>query len=116
MVRKDQTRNLEIPGSRLREPRNDGKPSPHSQEIPLADLNTVVAQDAVGGGGVEVEIRKRIVEQVLLAFHRHRVALTDGEGYLPRLAAIELRRLERLYIVDGFRNPLLQFLKALLGV
>ena len=32
--------------------------STHAEEIALADLDAVVAQDAVGGGGMEVEVRE----------------------------------------------------------
>src|SRR6185312_13850068 len=44
--------------------------SPHAEEIPLADLDAVVAQNAVGSGGVEIEIREGEVEQVLLPGQR----------------------------------------------
>ena len=31
----------------------------HAEEIALADLDAIVPQDAVGGGGVEIEVRER---------------------------------------------------------
>ncbi len=40
---------------------------PHLEKIPLADLDPVVAQNAVRGGGVEIEIRKRKIDEILLA-------------------------------------------------
>src|SRR4051794_31622136 len=36
---------------------------PHAEEIPLADLDAVVAQNAVRGGGVEIEVRKRKIDE-----------------------------------------------------
>src|SRR5215472_12643884 len=45
----------------------------HPEKIALADLDAVVAQDAVRGRGVEKEIRKHRAVDVLLARQRHGV-------------------------------------------
>ena len=64
---------------------------------------------------IQWSLEDKIIEE-LLALQRHGVGRADRKGDVAGVGAVELRRLERLYIVDGFRNPLLQFLKALLGV
>src|SRR5882757_3187271 len=47
-------------GFSLREPRNDAlRASARAEEIALADLDAVVAQNAVRGHGVKVEVRER---------------------------------------------------------
>src|SRR3954454_12692821 len=91
-------------------------PSPHPEKIALADLDAVVAQDAVGGGGVEIEIRKRKAAGKLLALQRHGIARASREGDVFAIGAVELRRLERFDVVDGFGEPLPQFVKGLFGV
>src|SRR5712672_3035307 len=55
-------------------------PSPHPQKIPLADLDAAVAQDAMRGGGVKIEIRKRKATGELLALQRHGIARAGREG------------------------------------
>ena len=54
----DETIEFVIPGSRFARPRNDKRLSAHPEEIALADFHAVVAQNAVGGGGMEVEVRE----------------------------------------------------------
>src|SRR5689334_4409160 len=78
----------------------------HPEKIPLADIDAAVPQDAVRGRGVEIEIRERKARQELLARHRQRIVGPGGEGHILRVRALELRRLERLHIVDGLRQPL----------
>ena len=39
-------------------PRNDNEFSAPAKKITLADFDAVMTQNAVGGGGVEVEVRK----------------------------------------------------------
>jgi hypothetical protein len=43
------------------------RPSAHAAEIPLAERPAAVAEDGVGRGGVEVEVRQRAADQVVLA-------------------------------------------------
>ena len=51
----------------------------------------------------------------LLACQRRGLVGTGRKRHLPGFPAIELGRLERLHIVDGFGQPLLQFLEGLFG-
>src|SRR5665647_3705504 len=88
----------------------------HPEKIPLADFDAVMAQNAVGGGGVEVEIREGIIIDELLSLQRERIGRADGKGNVAAVLALELRRLEGLDVVDGLDEPRLQFLKALFGV
>src|SRR5712691_4282381 len=88
----------------------------HTQKIALADFDAVVAQDAVGGGGVKVEIREREIVEVLLSLQRHGVGGADGEADIPGLGALERFRLESLHIVDGPGEPRLELIEALFSV
>src|SRR3984893_5304580 len=77
-------------------PRNDGELSIHPEKIPFPDFHAVVAQDAVRGGGVEVEIREREIIEELLSLERHGVGRADRKSNVAAIGAVELRRLERL--------------------
>src|SRR5882762_3770113 len=88
----------------------------HPQKIALADFDAVVAQDAVGGGGVKVEIREREIIEVLLSLQRQGVGRADRKRNVASLSALELFRLERLDIVDGPGEPRLELIEALFGV
>ena len=70
--------------------------SAHTQKIALADFHAVVAQNAVRGRGVEIEIRESEVIEKLLALQRHGFIGTDGKGDILGVAAFELRGLEGL--------------------
>src|SRR3954471_19641199 len=83
--------------------------STHPQKIPLADLDAVVAQDAVGGGGMEVKIRECEMANELLALQGHGPFRPSGKFHVAVLRAVELRGLEAVHICDGLRQPLLQF-------
>src|ERR1041385_596393 len=90
--------------------------STHPEKITLADLDAVVTQDAVGGGGVEVKIRKRKMTEELLTLQRHGAVRAGGKFDVARLDPLELFGLVALDIVDGVGQPLLQFGKTLFGV
>src|SRR5690348_9443813 len=91
-------------------------PSGNAQEITLADFHAIVAQNSMRGRGMEIEIRKRERGEELLPLQRDGAIGAGREGDVLLIGAIELRGLERLHIVDGFCQPLLQFLKGLFGV
>src|SRR5690606_32387803 len=102
-----------------REPlRDDSVPiqlSTAAEEVLLANLNAVVAQDRVSGRVVEVEVRRHEVEQVVLAREvegRMRELELDRAG----LGALELLGLERLQMRDGFRDALVKIAEGLLFV
>src|SRR6202035_6047896 len=82
----------------LRAPRNDDEQSIHPEKIALADFHAVVPENAVGGGGVEVEIREREIVEELLALHGQGIGRADGKGDVACIGVLELRRLERLAI------------------
>src|SRR5712672_2535100 len=62
----------------------------HAHEIPLADLNAVMAQNPVGDGGMEVELGEREVRDELLALQRHGFFGTHRKGDVPGVGALEL--------------------------
>src|ERR1700736_6469291 len=113
---KDQTRNLEIPGSRFARPGMTGQQSTHPEIIPLADFHAVMPENAVRGRGVEIEVRKRKAVEELLALERDGSVGPGGEGDVAAIRAFELRGLERLQIVAGLRKPLSQVFESLLGI
>src|SRR4051794_6883718 len=88
----------------------------HPQKIPLADLDAVVAQDAVGSGGMEVKIREGEMADELLALQGHGAVGASGKLDVAVLRAVELRGLEAVHICDCLRQPLLQFGKGFFGV
>src|SRR5262245_37858821 len=123
MVRKHQTRNLEIlrgatapHSSRFASPGMTASTLSHPEKIPFADLDAVMAQNAVGDRGVEIEIREREARQELLALQRELVVRPGREGDVARVRAVELRRLVSLHIVDRPGDTLAQILKALFRV
>jgi len=75
-------------------PRNGGEATSlsHPQKIALADLDAIVAQNAVGGGGVEIEIRKRKAAGKLLASASWNCS-GGREGDVFAIGAVELRGL-----------------------
>src|ERR1700722_15742110 len=97
-------------------PRNDKEQSAHAEEIALADFDAVMPENVVRGGGVEVEIRQREMAEELLSLHRHGLVGASGKSDIAGVGAVELRRLERLDIIGGIAEPLLQLLEGLFGV
>src|ERR1043165_2969768 len=73
------------------------------QKIALADLDAIVAQDVVGGGGVEIEVRQAKTDEDLFAGQFHGGAahrqLDDA-----RLGAVELLGFEALHILQHGRD------------
>src|SRR5205807_8030390 len=78
---------------------------PH--EVALAELDAAVAQDVVGGGAVEIEVRQDVVQQQPLSGE---LALVGAEldRDLLVLGAVDLRRLEALDVVDGLGEARLE--------
>src|SRR5262245_20561823 len=71
--------------------RNPAQPSAlgRADVVALADLDAVVAQDVVGGGDVEIEVRQRMPEQVLLAVELD-LAAAHLHHHLALLGAVYL--------------------------
>src|SRR5437868_11258065 len=88
----------------------------HPEKITLADFDAVVAQNSMRGRGMEIKIRKGETIDEFLALQRQGIVRANREGDLLGVGAFELRRLERLHIVDGFGDPLLEFIERLFGV
>src|SRR5262245_64607539 len=86
-----------------------------AHEVALAELDAGVAQDVVGGGAVEIEIRQDEVEQQRLSGE---LALVGAE--LERdvlvLGAVDLRRLEGLAEVNDLGEPGLELGESSLGI
>src|SRR6266481_881136 len=96
-------------------PRNDEGNSIHPEKIPLADFHAAVAQDAVRGGGVEVEIGEGEIVEELLALQRQ-AGGADGERNFAAVGAFKLFGLECLQIVDGLGEPRPQLFKRLFSI
>src|SRR5262245_34265996 len=64
-----------------------------AHEIALAELNPALAQDVVGGGAVEIEIRQRVGEQQRLAGELARRSARERDLDRLVLAAVDLRGL-----------------------
>ena len=62
----------------------------HAQKVALADLNAVVAQDAVCGGGVEKEIGEGNAVDELLALQGRGAVGPGGKGHILAVGAFEL--------------------------
>src|SRR5436190_10000206 len=79
-----------------------------AHEIALADLDAALADDVVGGGGVEIEVRQRVAEQQALAGELAGLAAREGDLDLLALGAVDLALLDALEILDGLGNALLE--------
>src|SRR6266705_4390587 len=84
--------------------------------ILLADFHAAMAQDVVGGGDVEKEIRKREVQQVGLALEVQDPAAARLDRDVAVLRAVDLGRLEFLAEGDGALDARLELGKARLLV
>src|SRR5450759_3318370 len=82
-----------------------------SHEIALAEFDAAMAQDVVGGGSVEIEIRQTEVEQERLPFE---LALSARklDNDLLVLGAVDLHRLEGLDEINGLRDAVLDLGEA----
>src|ERR1700675_3856996 len=72
-----------------------------AHEIALADLDTALADDVVGGGGVEIEIRQRVAEQQALPGELADLPARKGDLDLLAFGAVDLALLHALEIFDG---------------
>src|SRR3954452_8968715 len=86
-------RPLRAPARRFGKKRGDLR-GQVTEEITLADVDAVVAQDRVGGDHVEIERRYGKALQVAEA-GQVQWRLAEGDLQRPRLATLELLRLQR---------------------
>jgi hypothetical protein len=87
-----------------------------AHEIALADLDAVMAQDVVRGGGMKVEIRQRKMAEELLPLQRHGLVWADRKRDLTAVGALELCGLEAADIFGGVGQPRFQLGKAGFGI
>src|SRR5690242_11720921 len=84
-------------------------------EVGLAQLRARLAQDHVGGGAVEVEIRDHEAEQVVLALEVH-LAVAHLQVDVAALAAVDLLGLEALDVIDHALDARVELLEGRLVV
>src|SRR5262249_62109080 len=77
-------------------------------EIELAELDAALAQDVVGGGAVEKEIRQRVRQQQRLPGELARRPAGKGDLDLFVLGAVDLRGLQTLEEVDRLGDAVLE--------
>src|SRR5580692_735012 len=85
--------------------------SAHAEKIAHADFHATMPENAVGGGGVEVEVREGEAAEELLTGQRQAVVGADRERDFARVGALELRGLERFQVIAGPGQPLPQLVK-----
>ena len=78
-----------------------------SHEVPLAELDATLTQDVVGGRGMKIEVRQAEVQQQRLPGELALAARKFHRDLLV-LAAIDLRRLDRLDEFDCLGNAFLE--------
>src|SRR3954447_14812565 len=78
-----------------------------AHEIALADLDAALADDVVGGGGMEIEIRQRTAEQQALAGELADLPAREGDLDFLALGAVDLALLHALEIFDGLGDTVL---------
>src|SRR5882757_1616273 len=79
-----------------------------AHEIALADLDAALANDVVGGGGVEIEVRQAAAEQQALPGEVHDVAVRRGELDLLGVGAVNVALADGLQKRDGLADALLE--------
>src|SRR6266404_4098420 len=87
-----------------------------AHEIALAELDPALAQDVVGGGAVEIEIRQRVGEQQRLAGELARRPARERDLDRLVLAAVDLRGLQALEEIDRLGDAILELRNGRLGV
>src|ERR1700751_3797279 len=87
-----------------------------AHEIALAELDPALAQDVVGGGAVEIEIRQRVGEQQRLAGELARRPARERDLDRLVLAAVDLRGLEAFEEIDRLGDAILELRNGRLGV
>src|SRR6185436_2215561 len=72
-----------------------------AHEIALAELDAALADDVVGRGGVEIEVRQAVAEQQALSGEVARLPAWEGDLDLFPLGAVDLGRLHAFEELDG---------------
>src|SRR6188472_3280120 len=79
-----------------------------TEEILLSDLHAAMTQDRVGGGEVEIHVRKHEVVEVVVALHMPFVGRAKRKRDLTTGRRVDLLRVERLYKGDRLGEPCLE--------
>src|ERR1051325_5593268 len=79
-----------------------------AHEIALADLDAALADDVVGRGGVEIEVRQGAAEQQALPGELAGLATRERDLDLLALGAVDLALLHALQIFDGLGDAVLE--------
>src|SRR5215468_9511899 len=87
-----------------------------AHEIALAELDAAMAQDVVGGGAVEIEVRQRVGEQQRLAGELARRPARKRDLDRLVLAAVDLRGLQAFEEIDRPGDAILELGNGRLGV
>src|SRR5262249_15056857 len=87
-----------------------------AHEVALAELDAAMAQDVVGGGAVEKEIRQRVGQQQRLPgeLARRPAGKSDLDRFV--LGAVDLRGLQTLEEVDRLGDAVLELGNRHFGV
>src|SRR5580700_9550424 len=85
--------------------------SDEAQEVALAELDAVVAQEGIGGGRVKVEIRQGEEQQIIAALHM-RVLARDLQRDVLVLGAVDLLGFQPVDEGERRRDTGLQFREA----
>src|SRR5258707_11492395 len=72
-----------------------------AHEIALADLDAALANDVVGGGGVEIEVGQGVAEQQALAGELADLPARECDLDFLALGAVDLALLHALEILDS---------------
>src|ERR1043166_7724345 len=83
------------------------------EKIALADLDTAMTQDVVGGGGVEIEVRQHEADQELLALERQGLLRADRKGDILLGGRVDVGGFGALHIVERLCDARLQLVEAL---
>jgi hypothetical protein len=85
--------------------------------VALAEFDSMVAEDVVGGHDVEIEVRERPRPQILQAVHRdHSAAVRYPDAAVAILGPVEVHGLGALEVFDRLRDAGLQIADRLLVV
>ena len=78
-----------------------------AHEVALADLDTAMPDDVIGGGDVKPEVWQAIAEQQALACELACLPAREGNIDILALGTVDLALLDTLELVDGLGDAVL---------
>src|SRR5437899_1555451 len=87
-----------------------------AQEVLLADLHAAMAQDRIGGGEMEIDVRQHEMIEIVVALHVALVGRAERECELTIGGAVDLLGVERLEKGDGLGEARLELIDRRLVV